>query len=213
MRALIALIPVLVAVPAVAQPDGDLSDHISVRVDAQVLTDYDDASLFVNGFAGNVSGLWALSVSWFVCARFGISHWSFESESTVAGLVPPGAQLTFSQSSGQIDVISLMPTIRYARHDVFPLELGGFLEAGVGGAHVSTFAMAEIEYSGGGSGQGADGFKLDESETAVQWLATAGLTHAVSDSSWFEVLVSYTVIMASETIDIFGFGVGVQVWI
>jgi hypothetical protein len=212
MRMLIAFFVLLAAaVPALAQPDADLSDHLSVQLDAQVLTDYDDSDIWVNGFGGNVTGLWALTASWHVCVRIGLSHWSYDSESTVADMVPPGAQLTHSQSSGQLDIYSLTPTIRFERYEVLPWRLGAFAEAGVGAAHVKTFAVSEVNYTGGGSG--TDRFEIDESSTQSQAVVTAGVTYPASESSWFEVLGSYTSILADESVDYFGIGVGFRVWL
>ena len=208
MRALTVAIIALagVSTPAIAQPE-NVTDHVSFELDAQVLTDYDDSGLWVNGFGGGVNGLWALTASWHVGLRFGIDHWSFESESTVAGLVPPGAQVTFSQSTGQIDALSLSPMIRYEREEVFPARLGAFVQAGAGAVYQKTFALAEVKYSFGGPESVAKS-EVDESNTEVQALAIAGITRPVSSSSWFEVLASYTTILADETVDVWGIGVG-----
>jgi hypothetical protein len=130
---------------------------------------------------------------------------------TVADMVPPGAQLTYSQSSGQLDIYSLTPTIRFERYEVLPWRLGAFAEAGVGAAHVKTFAVSEVNYTGGGSG--TDRFEIDESSTQSQAVVTAGVTYPASESSWFEVLGSYTSILADESVDYFGIGVGFRVWL
>jgi len=101
------------ALPASAQEAGT-TDHISVEMDAGFLSDYDDSGLWEQGYIAGVAGLWSLNASTALCVRFGISHWSYVPDSVVLDLVPPSAELTFQQSSGQIEVLALTPMIRWS---------------------------------------------------------------------------------------------------
>jgi hypothetical protein len=205
-----ALAILVVAAPATAQKE-DVTEHVSVELDADVLTDYDDSGLWVNGLGGGVTGLWALSASTFACARFGLVHWSYDEELVVPEVVPPGALITAQQSTGQLEILSLTPMIRYQREEVLPADLGAFAEGGAGIAYVKTFALTEVRYDTATVEGQVARFEINEVDVFADVIVAAGVTRAVSSSSWVEIISSYHAIFADETSHVFGIGVGFRV--
>jgi hypothetical protein len=206
MRAITGTMMILAVAtaPVAAQPE-NVTDRWSIDIDAGFFTDFDDSGLWINGLGAGVTGLYALRADVAVCTRFGIMHWPFESDAVTPDLVPPGAAVTFEQSSGQTEVISLTPMIRYQREEVFPSHVGAFAQIGAGVAYVKQFALTEITY---GPSDTPAKFEIDESEFDGELVVMAGVTKPVSSSSSFEVIASYHAIFADDTADTFGIGVG-----
>jgi hypothetical protein len=205
MRAITGTMIILAVVtaPAAAQPE-NVTGRWSIGIDAGVFTDFDDSGLWINGLGAGVTGLYALRADVAVCTRFGIMHWPYESDAVTPDLVPPGTAVTFEQSSGQTEVVSLTPMIRYQREEVFPSHVGAFAQIGAGVAYVKQFALTEITYTPDTPAT----FEIDESEFDGELVVMAGVMRPVSSSSSVEVIASYHAIFADDTADTFGIGVG-----
>lgn len=196
----------LASTPALAQSE-NVTEHVSLELDLGFLSAYDDSDLWDDGFDAGVAGLWALNATTSLSARFGISHWSYVPDSVVDDLVPPGSELLFEQSSGQVEVLALTPLARYEREEVFPWRLGAFVHGGVGIAYVKTFARTEVEYVSG-SGTEAQRFEINESDWFADVFLGAGLSRAVTSSTWIELMPSYRVIFGDETTNIVAVSLG-----
>jgi hypothetical protein len=212
MRAMMGAM-VIVAFASASAPaqDEDVSDHVSMEIDVGILGDYDDSNLWGDSYEGGVTGLWELSAATFLCARFGLSHWSYASGSVVESLVPPGSEIVFEKSSGQLEILALTPMIRYQREDVFPWRLGAFVQAGVGLAYVKTFALTEVEYTTGPVNTDVAEFTIDTNDWFVEAFVGAGLSRPISSSSWIDVFPSYRAIFADDTAHVFGISAGFRV--
>ncbi|HET6348342.1 MAG TPA: hypothetical protein VFH88_04585, partial [Candidatus Krumholzibacteria bacterium] len=203
-----AAIALVVGPGSAAAQEEDVSEHVSVELDAGFAGKYDVADYWGSGYNVGVRGLWAVNTTTSVCARFGIEHWPYQSAPVIPTLVPPGAVVSVEKSTGQVEKLSLTPAVRYQRENVVSL-LGAFLEAGVGIAYVKTFALTEVLYFGGLDDYAR--FEIDESTVRAQVSLAAGLTRAISTSSWLELLSAYELLLMDGTPDVFSISVGFRV--
>lgn len=190
-------------VPVAAQQE-NVTEHVWIELDGGAFTKYDDSGLWGSGLGGGVTGLWGLNTTTLLGARFSVTQWSYESSFVVPGLVPAGSELTSEHSSGDVQMVSLTPVIRYQREEVMG-RLGAFVAGGLGVAYMKQFARSEITYFP--PSQGAAQFELDESAWKASIEFLAGLRRPVSSSSWLELMATYRTVLAGETANIVGGGV------
>ena len=196
MRVLLAVIILSLAATSAPAQKEDVTERYSVAFDAGFPTDYDDSNRWANGYDAGVTALWAWTASTSFCARFGISHWSYVSEGVVHDLIPPGAQIEFQQSTGQIELLSLTPMIRYQREHALG-RLGAFGEGGAGLAYVKTFALTDVGYSAGPDTE-VENFEINKSQLGASVMIGAGVSHPVSSSSWIDLVPTYRAIFTGD---------------
>jgi hypothetical protein len=185
----------------------DITERWSVEFDAGFHDDYDDSGLWGGGYDVGVTGLWSHSASTSFSARFGLSHWSYNSGHVVDALLPEGEELTEERSAGQVQALALVPMARYQREDVLG-KLGAFVEGGVGIVYVKTFALTEVLYD---AGTKLNTFEIDESDVGAEVRFCMGVSRAVSTSSWLDFFPSYRGIFTEETAHVLGFAFGFRV--
>lgn len=196
-----------------AQENSDSSDgRTSVEVSGGFVGDFDDSGLWEDGYSGAVTALWWASESVHVAAGLGLTHWSYRPDELVASLVPSGATLLVEQSTGELEIVDLVPSVRWERDEIMPMRVGVFVQGGAGVAYVKTFALSEVQYDDGSGGPPTDlDFEIDQSDVYLEGVASAGFTRPMSTSSWLELFTSYRVIAADETADVFAVSVGFRV--
>ena len=191
------------------KPDG----RVSIEISAGVVGDYDDSGLWESGYTASATGLWWASESVHLAVGLGLTHWSYRPDDVVQDLVPSGATLLIEQSTGQLEIVDLVPSVRWERNEVLPMRLGFFLQGGAGVAYVKTFALSEVQYeTGAGPPTDAD-FEINESDVQLEGLAAIGFTRPVSTGSWFELFSSYRAIATDETVNVFAVSFGFRVQI
>jgi hypothetical protein len=213
---MIKLIPVglmmALASNTIAQTYSDRSDgRISVEVNAGFVGDYDDSNLWHSGYTAGVGGLWWASESVHLGACFAITHWSYRPDDTVAALVPDDAVLMVAQSSGQIEMLELIPSLRWERNEVLPHRCGVLVQGGVGAAYVKTFALTEVLFETATANPEVARFEINESTVRVVVAAVAGLTRPISTSAWLEVFPSYRAVFMDEVTHVFAISIGCRV--
>lgn len=182
------MIVAALVVPAVAQQE-DVTEHVSLELDAGFYNRYDDSDLWDSGVGAGISGLWAVDAALSLGARFSVTHWSYDPSSIVADLTPVGAAYVSEESSGQVQVVALTPLARYQRERVVG-KLGAFVAAGPGVAYVKEHATTDVYYTLGGT-RDVNSFEHESSDFKVTFEAMTGLGHAVSSSSSLELIAFY----------------------
>ena len=214
MRVLAGAMMILasVATPVTAQKE-DVSEHMSIELDAYFSTDYSDSDFWGSGLGGGVTGFYALSTTTFVGARFSVTQWSYEPGSIGQELVNDisfGSDVTSEHSSGHVRLVSLTPLVRYQRDAVLG-QLGAFIAAGAGVAYMKESALTEVTYFPHAAGEGTAEFEIDNSDVNATFQLLAGLRFPVSSSSCLELISSYRTTVASNASDMVGVGIGFHI--
>ena len=182
------MIVAVTVAPVVAQQE-DVTEHVSLELDAGFYNQYDDSGLWDSGVGAGISGLWAVDAALSLGARFSVTHWSYVPSSIVAELTPMGAAYVSEESSGQVQVVSLTPLVRYQRERVVG-KLGAFVAAGPGVAYLKEHATTDVYYTRNGA-RDRNSFEIENSAFKVTFEAMTGLGHAVSSSSSLELIAFY----------------------
>lgn len=210
MRALAgAMIIVAAATPVVAQQES-VTERWSIELDASFFGNYDDSDLWGNGVGGGITGLYALSASTYLGARFSVTQWPYQSSSIAQDLVneaSPGSEITSEESSGHAQLVSMTPLVRYQREGVLG-TLGAFIAGGAGVAYTKESAHTDVAYFPHAPTEGFATFEIDDSDVNATFQLMAGLRLPVSSSSWLELISSYRTIVASSVSDMIGVGAG-----
>jgi len=202
---------IALATSAFAQENTDYSDsRVSMEISGGFVGDYDDSNMWQDGYNVGVSAFWWASESVHLGACLALTHWSYDPDDVVDELVPDNATLLTTQSTGQIEIVELIPCVRWERHHMLPFDLGGFVQAGAGVAYVKTFALTEVLYDDASASQAASQ-EIDQSTWQMDVVTAAGLTHAVSESSWFEVFPSYRIM--NDVPNVFAVSIGFRLQI
>jgi hypothetical protein len=195
--------------PRAAAADAD--SRISLEFSAGFVSGYDDSGLWDNGYTAGATGLWWASESVHLGVALGLTSWSYQPEQVVDDLVPPGANLVVEQSTGDLQIVELVPCVRWEHDESLPLRLGFFLQGGAGLAYVKTFALSDVLYETGGGPQQANRFEINESDVNLEGVASAGFTRPVSTTSWLELFSSYRAVIMDETVDLLSLSIGFRV--
>lgn len=199
---------------AFAQDSREQADgRVSIELSGGFVGDFDDSGLWESGYTVVTTGLWWASESVHLALGFGVTRWSYQPEDVVNSLVPSGATLIVEQSTGDLEILDLVPSVRWERAESMPMRLGFFLQGGAGVAYVETFALSEVLYDTGSGPFTAAAFEINETDFYLEGLAAAGLTRPVSRGSWLELFSSYRMIAADETANVFAVGIGFRVQI
>jgi hypothetical protein len=158
-----------------------------------------------------VGAFWWASESVHLGACLTLTHWSYSPDEVVAELVPDNATLLATQSTGQIEIVDLIPCVRWERHHLLPFDLGGFVQAGAGVAYVKTFALTEVSYEDASAPPQAASQEVDQSTWRMEVVTAAGLTHSVSESSWLEVFPSYRIMNGAPNVFAVSIGYRLQI--
>jgi hypothetical protein len=202
----------VVATTAFAEEYADHSDsRVSLEVSGGFVGDYDDSNMWQQGYNAGVGAFWWASESIHLGACLALTHWSYDPDDVVAELVPDNATLLATQSTGQIEILELIPSVRWERHHLLPFDLGGFVQAGVGVAYAKTFALTEVSYQDGPASPEAASQEIDQSAWRMDVVTAVGLTHSVSESSWLEVFPSYRIM--NDVPNVFAVSIGYRLHI
>jgi hypothetical protein len=167
--------------------------------------------MWQDGYNAGVGAFWWASESVHLGACLTLTHWSYSPDDVVAELVPDNATLLATQSTGQIEILELIPCVRWERHHLLPFDLGGFVQAGVGMAYVKTFALTEVAYEDASAPPQTASQEIDQSTWRMEVVTAAGLTHSVSESSWFEVFPAYRIM--NDVPNVFAVSIGYRLQI
>lgn len=106
----------------------------------------DGSDLWESGSAFGINLLYPIHGHLAIGARFGINRWALDKQRAVDAILPPGATLLGSDSSGEFTIVGLTPVIRATSAPWFSERVTGFVEADGGLFRVSFNAETVVEY-------------------------------------------------------------------
>jgi len=168
------------------------SSSISVAFDAGLIWYFGERNdIWRSGTIAGVTGLYPVNSTLSVGGRIGLNHWDYNDAGIVAGLVPCGAEILSSQSTGQLQMIEFGPVARLGRDRFFADHAGLFLQLSTCIVYVKTFALSEVMFSTGGFRAGVRSFEINHSRYRPGVAVSGGFTRPVTRSSWIDLVPSY----------------------